>query len=139
VIYLDSSALYKLIRAEAESAALAAFIADQASMRWFTSELARAEVARTVRRLNQNLDDPGLLRSELDQAERLWAYIDLVPVNTSVLTASGAVEFPLLRTLDAIHLATASGVRTSVSAFVTYDKRLAAAAQDAGLPVTTPA
>lgn len=139
MIYFDSSALFKLVRAEAESTALAAFIADRAGTRWFTSELARAEVARTARRLNHGLDDPALLRSELGQVDRLWAYIDLVPVNTAVLAAAGAVEFPLLRTLDAIHLATASGVRTSVSAFVTYDKRLAAAAQDVGLPVTTPA
>lgn len=140
MIYLDSSALLKLIRAEAESQALAAFIDERAGTRWCTSELARAELPRAIRRLHS--DDragSGSLESALDHADRLWDSIDLVPVSTRLLRAAADIEHPLLRTLDAIHLATASGVRTGVSAFVTYDKRLADAAGQVGLPVTVPA
>jgi uncharacterized protein len=56
-----------------------------------------------------------------------------------VLGEAAAVEQPFLRTLDAIHLAAALSTRPSLSAFVTYDKRLATAAQEAGLPVLSPA
>jgi predicted nucleic acid-binding protein len=59
-------------------------------------------------------------------------------VSTRVLSDAALLEQPFLRTLDAIHLATAAGIRASLSAFVTYDKRLAAAAEDAGLPVASP-
>jgi predicted nucleic acid-binding protein len=44
-----------------------------------------------------------------------------------------------LRSLDAIHLATAHEVRTGLTAFVCYDKRLCDSAQALGLPVETPA
>lgn len=136
MIYFDSSALVKLIRAEVESQALGAFIDKRAGTRWFTSELARAEVPRVIRRLHA--DDQAGLETGLSHAGRLWGSIDLVPVSTKVLRAAADIEHPSLRTLDAIHLATASGVRTSVSAFVTYDERLAAAARESGLPVAVP-
>jgi predicted nucleic acid-binding protein len=60
-------------------------------------------------------------------------------VSTRMLTEAGAIEQPFLRTLDAIHLAAAASLRTSLAAFVTYDKKLAAAAQEAGLPALSPA
>jgi predicted nucleic acid-binding protein len=55
-----------------------------------------------------------------------------------VLDEAAAIEQPFLRTLDAIHLAAAMSLRTSLSAFVTYDKRLGAAAQEIGLPALSP-
>ncbi len=55
-----------------------------------------------------------------------------------MLDDAGAIEQPFLRTLDAIHLAAAMSMRRSLSAFVTYDKKLAAAAQEVGLPVMAP-
>lgn len=143
MIYFDTCALLKLIRADEKSPALGAFIAARPDTRWFASELARAELARAVRRVNHDdqgrLLDGERLRAELGHAERLWERLDLMAVSTRVLTDAAAIEQPFLRTLDAIHLAAAASLRKSLSAFVTYDNKLAAAAQAAGLPVRSPA
>jgi hypothetical protein len=143
VIYFDTCALLKLIRGDAQSQALGAFIDAQPASRWFSSEIARTELARTVRRVNHDdrgrlIDEPRL-RAELSYAESLWERLDLIAVSTRALNEAAAIEQPFLRTLDAIHLAAATSMRTSLSAFVTYDKRLAAAAQETGLPVLAPA
>jgi uncharacterized protein len=143
VIYFDSCALLKLIRQEAESAALGAFIDARPDTRWFASEVARAELARSVRRVNHDdhgaIIDRARLRSELGHAEGLCDRLDLIPVSPRVIGEAAELEQPFLRTLDAIHVASASGLRKSLSAFVTYDQRLAQAAEDAGLPVASPA
>jgi hypothetical protein len=142
VIYFDSCALLKLIRQEAESAALGAFIDARPDTRWFTSEVARAELTRSVRRINH--DDQGViidrarLQSELGYTESLCDRLDLIPVSSWVLGEAAGLEQPFLRTLDAIHVASATGLRKSLSAFVTYDKRLAKAAEAARLPVAAP-
>jgi uncharacterized protein len=142
VIYFDTCALLKLIREDTDSTALGAFIDGRRDTRWFSSELARAELARTVRRLNHDdrgrLADEARLRAELSYVESLWERLDLIAVGTRVLIDAAAIEQPFLRTLDAIHLAAAASMRASLSAFVTYDKKLAAAATDAGLPVLSP-
>jgi uncharacterized protein len=142
MIYFDTNALLKLIREDGQSWALGAFIDAQPGTRWFSSEIARTELARTVRRVNHDdrgrLVDEQRLRAELDYAERVSERLDLVAVSTRILTEAAAIEQPFLRTLDAIHLAAAMTLRGSLSAFVTYDKRLAAAAQEAGLPVMSP-
>ncbi len=143
MIYFDTCALIKLIREDADSPALGAFIDARPDTRWFSSELARAELARAVRRVNHDnqgrLIDGRRLRAELRYVERLWERLDLIAVSTQVLTDAARLEQPFLRTLDAIHLAAALSVRGSLSAFVTYDKKLAAAAQQAGLPALSPA
>jgi predicted nucleic acid-binding protein len=143
MIYFDTNALLKLIREDAHSHALGTFIDAQPAMRWFSSEIAKTELARTVRRINhddrgQLIDEPRL-RAELSYAERIWERLDLIAVSTRVLDVAAAIEQPFLRTLDAIHLAAAMSLRTSLSAFVTYDKRLATAAEETGLPVRSPA
>ena len=143
MIYFDTCALLKLIREDPDSPALGAFIDARPGTRWFSSELARAELARTVRRLNHDdqgrLADEARLHAELSFAESLWERLDLIAVGTRVLDDAAAIEQPFLRTLDAIHLAAAASMRASLSAFVTYDKKLAAAATEAGLPVLSPA
>jgi hypothetical protein len=142
LIYFDTCALLKLVRADAQSGALGAFIDTRPAARWFTSELARTELARTVRRVNHDdrgrLTDQARLRAELSHVERLWDRLDLIAVSTRVLTEAAAIEQPFLRTLDAIHLAAATSLRGGLSAFVTYDKRLAATAGEIGLPVLAP-
>jgi uncharacterized protein len=60
-------------------------------------------------------------------------------VSTRVLDDAGALDQPFLRTLDAIHLATAKSIGDSLAAFVTYDKQLAAAAKRAGPRALSPA
>jgi predicted nucleic acid-binding protein len=143
MIYFDTCALLKLIREDAHSEALGAFIDAQPATRWFSSEIARTELARTVRRINHDdrgrLTDGPRLRAELSYAERIWERLDLIAVSTRILDEAAAIEQPFLRTLDAIHLAAAASMHGSLSAFVTYDKRLAAAAQETGLPVWPPA
>ena len=143
MIYFDTCALLKLLREDRDSAALGAFIDARPGTQWFTSELARAELARTIRRLNHDnkgkLIDGPRLRAELDYADSLWERLDLIPVSTRMLTEAGTIEQPFLRTLDAIHLAAAASLRGSLAAFVTYDKKLGAAAKEAGLPVLSPA
>jgi predicted nucleic acid-binding protein len=143
VIYFDTCALLKLIREDADSAALGAFIDGRPGTRWFSSEIAKAELARTLRRINHDdrgrLVDDARLDAELGYAEQLWTHLDLIAVSSRVVSEAAAIEQPFLRTLDAIHLAAASSLRASLSAFVTYDKRLAAAARQAELPVRSPA
>ena len=135
MIYLDSCSLLKLVRAEPETPALIAFIDARHGTRWFTSEIARTELIRAVRRNNR---DEESLQDELTQIGRLCEGLDVVPVSARVLDQAAAMEQPRLRTLDAIHLATAFGLREALSAFITYDKRLAVAAEEAGLPVAAP-
>jgi len=143
VIYFDTCALLKLIRSDGDSDALGDYIDARPDSRWFSSELARAELARTVRQVNHDshgqLVDGDRLRAELGYVESLWERLDLIAVSTRVLDEAAGIEQPFLRTLDAIHLAAAASMQRSLSAFVTYDKRLAAAAQEAGLPVLSPA
>jgi len=100
LIYFDTCALLKLVRADAQSGALGAFIDARPAARWFTSELARTELARAVRRVNH--DDRGRLveeqrlRAELDYAERVWERLDLIAVtdHSSALTpAEGSPRF----------------------------------------------
>jgi uncharacterized protein len=142
LIYFDTCALLKLIRTDAQSAALSAFIDARPETRWVSSEVARTELVRTVRRINHDdrgrLVDDARLGAELGYAERLCAQIDLIAVSTRVLSEAAAIEQPFLRTLDAIHLAAAASLRASLSAFVTYDKRLAVAAKELGLPTQSP-
>jgi uncharacterized protein len=142
VIYFDTCALLKLIRSDAQSQALGALIGAQPGTRWFSSEVARTELARTVRRINHDdqgrLIDGPRLNAELSYAEEIWERLDLIAVSTRVLSDAADIEQPFLRTLDAIHLAAASALRAGLTAFVTYDKRLAAAARELGLPVLSP-
>jgi len=143
VIYFDTCALLKLIREDADSAALGSFIDARPGTRWFSSEIAKAELARTLRRINHDdngrLVDGARLGAELGHAEQLCAHLDLIAVSSRIIGEAAAIGQPFLRTLDAIHLAAASSMRAGLSAFVTYDKRLAVAARRAELPVQSPA
>lgn len=130
MIYFDSSALLKLIFDEAESAALSGWIGPaSAAHPAVSSELSRVEVLRGCRRV-----DPGTLPA----ARSLLAGIDLIPISGDVVDHAAEIEGTLLRSLDAIHLASAAGVRAALTTFVTYDHRLGAAAAAAGLTVVAP-
>jgi uncharacterized protein len=59
-------------------------------------------------------------------------------VTDAILDAARAASRPTLRSLDAIHLATSVSLRDDLDAFVSYDERLAGAAEPAGIPVTAP-
>jgi uncharacterized protein len=64
--------------------------------------------------------------------------ISLLAMDDAVLEAATSLDPPALRSLDAIHLATALSIRDDLGAFFTYDHRLAAAASDRGLEVVQP-
>jgi predicted nucleic acid-binding protein len=129
MIYLDSSALLKLLFEESESQALALWLSERAATPMVTSELAKVEVVRAARRL-----DPGVVPA----ARALVSQLDLLRLNSGLIDEAADTGGPLLRTLDAVHLASALSIRTDLTAFVAYDNRLIAAAQAAGIKTAQP-
>ncbi|MFL5928332.1 MAG: type II toxin-antitoxin system VapC family toxin [Gaiellaceae bacterium] len=125
--YADSSALAKLLVLEPESAALTDSLGDSAVL---TSEIAGTELLRVALRTG--------LAEALPHAERLLARLALVALTPALLRAAGVIRPPELRSLDAIHLATALSIADQVDRFVCYDRRLAQAAATAGLVVVAP-
>ena len=129
MIYLDSSALMKLVRQEAETDALRDWLVSQPELPVITSELGRVEVLRAARRAGSQA---------LAEAREIVGDVDLVPLDRRVQDLACEIGDPPLRTLDALHLASALLLRDEVTAFVAYDERLATAARAAGLPTTSP-
>jgi hypothetical protein len=125
--YLDSSAVVKTVVEEAESRALNVFLRDFETHA--SSELSRTEVVRAVRRAQ-----PRALRRAIEALEQLV----LIEVSETILDSAGFLEPTTLRTLDALHLATARALSPQLGALVTYDERMAAAGQSLGLPVEAP-
>ena len=129
-LYLDSSAIVKLVSAELESFALFEFL--QSYDERLSSVLARVEVHRAVRRARGTA-------AERRRAEQVLARISLLRMDDPILALASRVSPPNLRSLDAIHLATALSVGDAIAGLVTYDDRLAQAADTARLPVFAPA
>jgi uncharacterized protein len=143
VIYLDTSALVKLVRTETESATLRSYLASQRNTPKFTAAITLTELPRAVRRANHDqagrVGDPTAMTAETELAREILSTLRIVELSRAVCADAGVADGPALRSLDALHLVAAGRIAIALSAFVTYDKRLAAAAQDAGLPVTVPA
>jgi predicted nucleic acid-binding protein len=127
VVYLDSSALVKLVVAERESQALRRFLRGHG--RRATCGLARAEVPRAVR----NAGVPVLRR-----ARQVLAQVHVIAVDDSLLDAAAVLEPRIMRSLDAIHLAAASRLGSELEAVVSYDRRMAEAAELLGMVVRSP-
>lgn len=130
MIYLDSSALLKLLFEESESAALERWLGEHAGTPAVSSELARVEVLRAARRLNV---------ASLPAARAMLRQLDLVPLSSALVGEAAELDDPRLRALDALHLASALSLGADLTAFVAYDHRLAAAAIAAGLETLRPA
>jgi predicted nucleic acid-binding protein len=133
VFYADSSALVKLVRVEAESDALRAYLAGADLV---SSELVLTELPRAIHRAAAS--DPDLPRDLL--LERVGGLVDalaLRPLDRPLLVGAGAIAEPALRALDAIHVASAVDL-LPLEAFVTYDERQAAVARLAGLRTMAP-
>lgn len=129
-LYLDSSALVKLVQREAESDALRRYLSAHRGDERVASELARVEVVRSVL---------GGGAPAVAHARRQLARLFLVVMDRDVLErAATLAPGTLLRSLDAIHLATAQLVGTELRALVTYDARLTLAATSLGLSVASP-
>jgi predicted nucleic acid-binding protein len=129
VIYLDTSAFVKLIRGERETSALEAFLRERSDAPLVSSALLVLETRRAI--LRQAPD-------QLARADLLLTRIDQVDITRAVLEAASRLPDPALRSLDALHLATALQLDRDLEALVTYDSRLAAAAGRQRLPVVTP-
>ena len=126
LLYLDASALVKLVQREPETEALLAELAHWPALA--TSVIGEIEVRRVAR------------RAELDprQVQEVLARVNVIALDEPVREQAPLVGDPLLRTLDAIHLATALSVAGDLGGFSTYDTRLAAAATKVGLAVFAP-
>jgi uncharacterized protein len=126
-VYLDASALVKLVVSEPQSAALAAYVESRSPLS--SCALARVEVVRAV-------SPHG--RVPVLAARKLLDEIDLVQLDDELLDLAGELEGPL-RSLDAIHLAAALELGEALGAVVTYDGQMARAADALGLPFAAPA
>jgi predicted nucleic acid-binding protein len=127
--YADTSAAIKLLAEESSSKAFAAFYDAHADAEWVSSALLRIEVTRTVARAM-----PALLP---DARDLLLAF-SVIAIDDDIV--EGAMNEPDrgLRSLDAIHLATARLLGEDLDAIISYDDRLLKAATEAGLPVASP-
>ncbi len=129
MIYLDSSALLKLLHEERESAALTDWLATRSEIPVVSSELAKVEVIRACRRVKADA---------LPNARALVSQLDLIPLTTAVLDEAAELGEPALRSLDALHLASALSICADLSFFVAYDQRLSEAAATVGLESVQP-
>jgi uncharacterized protein len=127
--YADTSAVIKLLIEETDSTAFAAFYDTHADAEWVSSALLRIEVGRAVARAM-----PALLP---DARDLLLAF-SCIAIDDELV--EGAMNEPdrMLRSLDAIHMATARILAPELDALVTYDDRLLRAAGDAGLVTVSP-
>ncbi len=128
VTYVDSSAIVKMVVREPESEALRRYVRRRRPL--VSSALARTEVNRAV----LPLGEPALRR-----AREVLRRIELVRINNQVLSTASVMEPVDLRTLDAIHLATAAILESTLSVFISYDERMTEAARTYEWPVTAPA
>ena len=131
MIYLDSSAIVKMIRPEAESRELVEWL-NRRNEPAVTSVLAEIEVPRALRRSS---------RAHLAAMPAVLARISRIEMDAAVRATAGAYLTDALRSLDAVHLATAEVLVASgktVSAFVTYDTRQAGAVEPTGIRVEIP-
>lgn len=125
--YLDSSAIVKLAVREPESLALRRYLRRRQPL--VSSALARTEVLRAL----LPAGDEAVARGR-----HVLQRLDLVRVNDRILNAAGVVRPPELRSLDAIHLATAQELGDELAALVTYDDRMVTAARRLGCRIVQP-
>jgi uncharacterized protein len=130
VIYLDSAAVVKLVHAEPESDALRDWLAERADTGWISSVLLEVESFRALARHSP---------AAIARLHPVLDLIELVNLDSGIRILAQAIAPVTVRSLDAIHLATAMRLGSQLTSFVTYDKRLADAAAAAGLTVDAPA
>ena len=128
LVYADSSALVKLIVEEMESEAARVYLRGDVTV--VVSRVGLIEASRAVRRSETLTPAPW---------DELVTSITIRELDASISDRAALLEPALLRTLDAVHLATALELRTELDAFITYDARLADAARAHRLPVVSPA
>lgn len=126
--YLDTSAAVKLVHEEHGSAALLAWMSERERM-LASSALLHTELLRATRRSRPDL---------LVRARALLDHVTLIEISWDVRERAGLLDPDGMRSLDAIHLASALALTEELEGIVTYDARLAAAALEVGLTVVAP-
>ena len=127
-LYLDSSALIKLVFEEEETDALEAFLRDRPIC--VSSSLARVEVMRAARTAGDEL--------VTRHADAVLGAVELIAPDAALLADAARLDPLTLRSLDSVHLATAVALAADIEGMVVYDRRLAGAARQAGLTVWAP-
>lgn len=130
--YLDASALVKLATAESESLALRAWLREKSPL--LTSRISAVEVARAIGR-----KDASSVARGREATRDAFTSVAIAELDAGIANRAAELSPASLRALDAIHLATALAIGDELTAFVTYDVRLADAARAAGLEVVAPA
>jgi uncharacterized protein len=128
MLYLDSSAIVKLVAPEPQTAGLVETLRSDPDA--ISSALAQVEVTRAVMRAGAP--------ARMSRAAAVLERIALVPIDAGILARAAELQPADLRTLDAIHLATALLLQWDIAGLITYDTRLAAAAAAADIAVLTP-
>jgi len=127
-VYLDASAFVKTVVSEPGSRALRSYLSGRPERR-VSSAMLRTEAVRAVRHLG-----PGALSTVREGLRD----VDLVAIDDRILDAAGSLEPRILRTLDAIHVATALSIGDDLAEIITYDERMTEAAHLLGLQTSSP-
>jgi hypothetical protein len=128
LVYLDTSAFVKLVTPEPETAALVTALTPKTVL--VASEILEVEALRATRRAAGE-DGTTAARTQL-------AGVRLLPLTDQIRRRACELEPPTLRSLDAIHIATALDLGERLACMYAYDMRMAAAAREAGLRVRAP-
>jgi predicted nucleic acid-binding protein len=128
-LYMDTSALVKLVVAEDESPSLRSFLRERAQDNLFSAALARTELLRAVA--------PNGAQAIAD-ARKLLSGLDTVVLTRQLLDDAGTLQPMRLRSLDAIHLVAAQRAGDTLRAVVTYDARMLSAAADLEIATASP-
>jgi predicted nucleic acid-binding protein len=129
LVYLDASALVKLVAVEPESSALAQFLGDWE--RRITSRISTVEVTRAARR--------PAMPELVERASAVLDGVSFIELGQEIARLAGLLDPPTLRSLDAMHVASALSLGADIGPFLTYDARMQEAATAAGLDVRAPA
>ena len=129
MIYLDTSATVKLVADEEESVALIGWLNARPEQSLATSVIGHIELMRAAARMGP---------AAVARARVVASTIDALVLTDTIVAAAQGISLDTLRTLDAIHVATAQVHRAALTAFCAYDRRLLEAAASHDLPAVSP-
>lgn len=129
MIYFDTSALVKLVVREPESTALATWLEERQGEDRVTSVISRVELVRAAHRVSA---------AATTRAHQLLRFLDVLYLTDALIERAQTIGSLHLRTLDAMHLASAESLRPRLTAMCGYDRRLLDAAEAAGMPTASP-
>jgi hypothetical protein len=129
MIYLDATAMIRLIAQTPETPALTAYLTAHTDTRWISCALTRAELLRTT---------ADLPAEATEHAHHVLSGIDSVGVTDRLLDAAVTLSPAPARTIDALHIAAALSAGHRLRTLVTYDPELASAASGHHITTVSP-